>query len=532
MSRVPRESDSVGKRLPDGASLPDEALDWSGHARRWMAILLAVGVAWRLMRYGLRFPVWGDEAALMLNVVERHGYPDLLQPLTRLQVAPIGFLAAQLTVVRHLGTSEYAVRLVPLLAGLAALLLFARLAWLALPPLAAVFAVGVFTGTHYVARYALDIKPYGMDLMVAAMLLLLTVHWRRAPEERRWPVLLILVAPLALTLSYPGIFVAAAVALAQAPVLLRRRAGKLEWTLLAVYAAIVLAAFLAIMTVSGRGQYQATQDGMLQYWARGLPPASPLSFVVWLVDVHTAEMMSYPLGGKNGASTLSLILALLGIRRLLQRRETALVLLLATIFGLTFLAAVLRGYPYGGGSRVAQHLAPAICLFVGTGLESIVSRFHAGRHRRRAVVAVSVVLLLIALGGMARDALHPYHTRSHRLVANILAPLAHRPPDSGVWLMEPLDAMPFIVQWYVLHGVDGVRARLGGGAVDPATLARHPEWWVLNLDPGGEGDAARPPRAELSAARYVLRETSRMDLSHSRSGALTRVIQLERWRRE
>jgi hypothetical protein len=46
--------------------------DNAGRARRWVLILLAAGVAWRLVRYGLGFPLWGDEAALMLNLVDRH----------------------------------------------------------------------------------------------------------------------------------------------------------------------------------------------------------------------------------------------------------------------------------------------------------------------------------------------------------------------------------------------------------------------------------------------------------------------------
>src|SRR5262249_28222538 len=150
---------------------------------------LAAGVAWRLIRYGLRFPLWGDEAAVMLNVVERQSYRELLGPLDFHQVVPLGFLAAQFTVVRYWDASEYAMRAFPLLTGLAALFCFARLAWLALPPLAAMGAVGVLAATHYVTRYSLDIKPYGTDLLMASALLVLAVHWSRAPEERRWPVL-------------------------------------------------------------------------------------------------------------------------------------------------------------------------------------------------------------------------------------------------------------------------------------------------------------------------------------------------------
>ena len=47
-----------------------------------------------------------------------------------------------------------------------------------------------------------------------------------------------------------------------------------------------------------------------------------------------------------------------------------LLLLLLTPFVLTFLAALAGKYPYGGSARIAQHLAPSLCLLAGTGAAS------------------------------------------------------------------------------------------------------------------------------------------------------------------
>ncbi|MBI3456909.1 MAG: hypothetical protein HY002_14125 [Candidatus Rokubacteria bacterium] len=495
-------------------------------------ILLTAGVVWRIIRYSLGFPLWGDEAAVMLNVVQRHTYAELLRPLDHAQVAPLGFLAALFTAVQQLGTSEYALRLFPLITGLAALFFFARLAWLALPPLGAVSSVGVLTATHYVTRYSLDIKPYGTDLMVAAALLMLAVQWSRAPEQRRWLVLLILVTPLALVLSYPGVFVAGAIGIGLLPVLLRRQSRMGDWALFAAYNAAAVMSFAGLFYLSAAGQFEQTQGKMLLYWVRGFPPANPIGFIGWLIDVHTAEMMSYPLGGKNGASTMTLILSLVGIRLLLKRGQTTLLLLLGSIFALTFVAAVLRGYPYGGSARVAQHLAPAICLFVGAAIEGIVSAFNTAERRRTAGVIASLTLLVLAVGGTARDVLHPYHTKAHKDLYELMSAWKHdRLADSGVWLMGAFDSLSMTAQWYVLQAVDGDRTRLNSGPVDPSMLTRHREWWVLNWDPSQDGIPSLPPRAQLSGAGYVLARTSRLVLPQSHPGIPDEIVELQRWQR-
>src|SRR5262245_27550733 len=85
---------------------------------RLLALLVVlIGVAWRLTRYLLRFPVWGDEAMLLVNYPGRD-YLDLAGPLENCQVAPLLFHWAELTALRLFGTSDLAVRVPPLLACL------------------------------------------------------------------------------------------------------------------------------------------------------------------------------------------------------------------------------------------------------------------------------------------------------------------------------------------------------------------------------------------------------------------------------
>src|SRR5688572_21711750 len=107
-----------------------------------MAIgLLLVGLAWRVARFLLRFPIWGDEAMLAVNFVW-YDYAGLTQRLENCQIAPLLFLWAERAVLTTLGPGELGLRLLPFVAGTTALGLFWRLTSLFLNPLARLFAVG------------------------------------------------------------------------------------------------------------------------------------------------------------------------------------------------------------------------------------------------------------------------------------------------------------------------------------------------------------------------------------------------------
>src|SRR5437660_1119811 len=110
--------------------------------RRFALALLVVGALWRTLRYLLQAPIWGDEAMLCLNFLEKD-YAGLTHGLLYSQVAPLLFLWGEATSLHLLGSSELALRLLPFLAGIGALFLFWRLARLALPPLAGTLAVGL-----------------------------------------------------------------------------------------------------------------------------------------------------------------------------------------------------------------------------------------------------------------------------------------------------------------------------------------------------------------------------------------------------
>src|SRR5271156_3733069 len=85
---------------------------------RAVLAFVALGGVLRVGHFLSNYPRWGDEAFLAMSFLRR-GYLDLLLPLEYGQICPILFLWAELTAVKLFGFSEMALRLCPLICGVA-----------------------------------------------------------------------------------------------------------------------------------------------------------------------------------------------------------------------------------------------------------------------------------------------------------------------------------------------------------------------------------------------------------------------------
>ena len=374
-----------------------------------MTILLILGVAARVVRFALRFPFWYDEAALSSSFLER-GYLDLLRPLECGQTCPILFLWVQLTLVKLLGFSEYALRVYPLACGLGSLWVFRHLAVRLFRPTTAVLAVGVLAASYPAIRYSAEGKPYGSDLFVALVLAALTVQWLRRPGQVRWLWLLAGLMPVAVGISFPAVFAAGASSATIAWVLLGRRHPFRDWTAWLVLNVLLGAAFLATMAAARANLIPEHAEGMNRYWGQrgAYPPRGPAADLVkWFLVANTGELAAHPVGGKRGASTLTALACVTAIVLLARRRQVPILVLLVGPAVLNLVAAAMRGYPYGGHVRLAMYLGPSVCLMAGLGLSVWLAWAAKLPGGRKPVLVVLGLLALLPAGSMLRDVAHP-----------------------------------------------------------------------------------------------------------------------------
>ncbi len=161
---------------------------------RLSLLLLALGTFLRLVFFLSRPPLWGDEAMIAVNFA---GDPlSWLHGLRFNQTASFGYLLLSAGVIRVFGDGVLALRAVPLLAGLASLILFQVLARRVLGDPWSVLAVGLLAVSAPAIYYSGEVKPYSLDVLVATGLLLVVLPGEMSRERAGWAALAALVGVL------------------------------------------------------------------------------------------------------------------------------------------------------------------------------------------------------------------------------------------------------------------------------------------------------------------------------------------------
>lgn len=416
----------------------------------WMvATLITLNLVWRSTRYLLNFPLFGDEA-FVANSFMVMGFWDLTGGLEHYQIVSLGYLWGTWLISQVAGQSEQALRLLSYLAGIVSALLFMKMAFRLLSVKNALLSLAIFSASYYPVRHAVEVKPYSLD-MLASICITLAAWNFITDNSRRNLIWWISACAIGAWISYPSIFVSAGTCLSVGLYALLRDRTML-WPAAAA-GTVAVVSFVLMYLLVGQEQRVAGQDVLvnLELWSSTFPPWSePSKFFGWFVHVHLGKMFAYPNGGNNGGSVLTFALFCLGAYYLWGRSRLK-VLLLLSPFPLMFVAASLHAYPYGGSARVAQHVAPAICLLAGTGLAYLLRLRPARPLEKRGVVIIAVFVLFI-LAGLVRDIVKPYKELADTDNRRVVAALAAAATPNEQWLVfgvwgDNERGLPNLYQW-------------------------------------------------------------------------------------
>jgi hypothetical protein len=425
-------------------------------------ILISVGLGTilRVVQYLHHNSYWNDEAALVLNIVRRN-FRNLLEPLDFAQAAPPLFLWAERALCLRFGSSEYILRALPVLLGLASLPLFATLAWRLLRPAGAAWAVAWFAINDRIIPQVAEVKQYSDDLFFSTLLLFAAFAPGPAAPALRRLARTAIVASVAFWFSFPSVIVFGGITLALSPQIVRRPRGLLLLAACMIPPLVSGALLAKLVLANPRDHY------LNEFWAsQFVDLAHPAK---WFAR-SMFELGDYPFASLG---VVVLVLAALGMFVLRgQGRQTFVGAALATLL-LALVASGLRIYPFGG-SRVTLYLLPPLFLLAGAGTQAWRNHGHAWLRGVWWVLPASLVAL--AVGNCALHAIRP-GARSN---------------------IRP------VVQWVSAHRQSDEMIFLAGGGVLPQTRVSGRNVEFLCYWPGDEENIVRQmiPPEEIKARRF------------------------------
>ena len=164
--------------LQSGVSSPSLHFSNTMVWRILLGLIFGIGIFLRLFHYFTNRSLWIDEAYLSISLIKM-GFVELATPpLEYEQKAPIGFLWAVKAMVILFGKKEMALRLIPLLCGIAALFVFVPVARTFLKPLGFLTALGIICFAPPLVYHTVEIKQYGSEMLATVLCLYLYIHYQ------------------------------------------------------------------------------------------------------------------------------------------------------------------------------------------------------------------------------------------------------------------------------------------------------------------------------------------------------------------
>jgi len=373
-----------------------------------VGVLLLLGFALRIRQYLTGRSLWLDEAMLALNIVNRN-FAGLFQPLDYDQGAPIGFLLVEKLLNVLFGEHEFVLRLFPLVAGIASLVLFYWLLRRTTSGLGLLTGLALFDVGPELVYYSSEVKQYILDVAVTISLLLLALPLIEKRGTKRDIIFLGLGGILALWFSHPALFVLAGIGIV---LLIQRLKGRdfFQASSLLLMGTVWLINLGTLYFVSLRGLSRNTF--LLDYWDENFMPAPP--WVDWGWFGTTFKGLIQNQVGIQVSVWLIFILVAAGFFFLFTKNK-AYAGMVSLIFVLALFASSLRLYPFGG--RLSLFLVPLLIILISQSIDALEHQMSASKNWNRIIpLVVGLYLLYVP----ATESLHNFidpkyyeHIRPH-----------------------------------------------------------------------------------------------------------------------
>ena len=330
----------------------------------WTMVL--VGAAARISQLAIDRSLFLDEAFVAVNIQDL-SYQELLLPLKYDQRAPAGFLWAVKFCWQAIGHFDWALRMTPLLAGIAALVVFRRATTLLLAPWAQLLAVTLMALAVPHIFYASDLKQYSTDLLVAVSAICIAMLPGRSTDSWSRSIQTGMFGLIALQFSFTATFVLAGIGACMFAADWRafRTMDLNRISRLSLIASLWAIGFGVIYYFQCR--HFAANPDWKTLWNNAFlqHPILSKDALRWFLE-RLFHVVSSPTGLAH--ASIATAFFLYGGYRLLRTQPLLLAAIVSPI-GVLLVAAILNIYPFAG--RVILFTTPSALLLICYGVQKL-----------------------------------------------------------------------------------------------------------------------------------------------------------------
>jgi len=353
------------------------------YLKYFIFFLLFIGIILRLTYYFQDYDLIIDEANIARNLAERN-FTELCLPLKYEQYAPPVFLWIEKLMSLIFGFGEKALRLYPLLCGMAALFVFYKILILTLTRKAIWYPLALLAmGVIYV-KYSAQVKQYMPDLLIGLLLIWAALSMDIGKVKRNKFILFWVIAgSVAVWSSMSSVFILAGVGTYYAWQLWAEKKWKVGWIILIpilIWIGNFLIYYLLIL------KPQINSDYLQNYHDEYFLFLLPGSKEEWIHNGNRLLSIVRQMGGFTFLPVIfNILLLLIGTYQVIKGKKE-----LIWLFGLPMLlvivAAAMRQYSLI--ERLILFMLPLALVLTGFGMQKLMEMKSA---------VLQIVVVLVAL---------------------------------------------------------------------------------------------------------------------------------------
>ncbi|MBN2048463.1 MAG: hypothetical protein JW750_11515 [Anaerolineaceae bacterium] len=347
-------------------------------------LILLSGFIFRLDIYLYPRALWLDEASLSNNIIERPLHKLLFEPLLNNQAAPFLYLLIEKLFVLTFGTSEYILRLVPLLSSLTTLILAAQFVRKILGKLGGIFFLSLFAVNLVLIYYAAEAKQYSIDAFSTLLILLSATPLLTGDYDHKKLTKLALIGLFTAWLSHPAMFVLGATGISLLVKCWTERKPQAVRQVI-LMGILWIVNYTTIYFCSFR--FALGNNDLRTFWEWAYMPMPPWSNLAWFKSAFVS--IYRPIFLVGGLMISGLLTSVLGLISIIRKHHFFAMALIVTIL-LPLAASALKAYPFS--DRFLIFLYPIIMFFTAAGIQA---SYHLAKNVHKLYIPLMVLLTLI-----------------------------------------------------------------------------------------------------------------------------------------